>query len=90
LPAAAQRASSELTMHTGSLNWVATSSWAQKHAIQNMHPWRSWMQIPTHLVEPVDINAPEWLFEPPGAMRWNARSHSGSHVLPCFAQVAAA
>jgi hypothetical protein len=65
LRAAAEYASSQLTAHGGSVNWVATSSWAQKHAIEQVYPWGYWMQIPTHLVEPVDVNAPEWFFEPP-------------------------
>jgi hypothetical protein len=65
LRAAAEYALSELTVHGGSVNWVATSSWLQLHAIEHMYPWGYWMQIPTRLVEPVDVNAPEWLFEPP-------------------------
>ena len=64
LRAAAEYALSELTVHGGSVNWVATSSWLQLHAIEHMYPWDTG-QIPTRLVEPVDVNAPEWLFEPP-------------------------
>jgi hypothetical protein len=65
LRAAAEYAYSVLTAQAGPVNWIAPSSWAQVHAIEHVNPRGYWMRIPTHLVEPVDVNAPWWLLEPP-------------------------
>jgi hypothetical protein len=65
LRSAADYALSAIRTRRSSIHWVATSTWAQTDAIECRHPWGYWMQIPTHLVEPVNVNTPDWFLEPP-------------------------
>jgi hypothetical protein len=60
LQTAAEFASAQLRQHGANVSWLATSSSALNHALDEVHPWCRWLRIPTHLVGPVSVMDVAW------------------------------